>query len=1221
MPSDSYATAFMMTMCYEQHPGAAPWDDPAILLALQISHPNAGKKQLGLPESKSRAVHAFISAVRNRMLAVRSDYIKEGDCDDGRISYVKWFRKVSLVLNTIVEHELMEADIHPTQVIAKIGKDEFPCLEYWQAWSHTLGEIVFGTSVMNLAGFVDSDAVSSVARIISYNLLRLRRQWKSARGRIGKHRQLALECMEADLQAAMAAVKIWQAASLWFPQEGKLIEGHIVTIEALFGTIGHSSGREEEQLPDELAGTVAKARLAASHKRMIATDLANEEQVAQTWREFVEYFVRTRTDRTTRPAVEIDLADLDLELGAIGVCTMSKYTESQLELLLGFPDGRPPHWATLRSDNPELTSWDPGSASAYTIDGPGMANNQQDPGKFLYIMINQRAQQDTVWSELTTVQIIGRAHRLGQKKEVHVYKLAALGTTDVIMSSLARSKDEMLNALVSQNTDPDLEKLLRHEVDDANISDDDGEASSLGLEPPIRQGRRKRATKAKKEGDAKAPLRAVGTGKLKAKRSGKGTHKDPIDLVDNGALLSGPSTTSMGSADSPTHQDGKKPAPYIRQITPDHLLRLASHHSVLEVSDHPADQLPRPEIQCSTHIEPPRSSKLSTPSPTPSQRSPTPSLGSGPISMTASSLPLDLSKAHKAQVAPVRDGAQVHGTCPPCPPASSPPQPTSPLPSPPLGSVAALGSNLVLPSPLGSPAYSTSGTQLAPVRVEPACEPSMSPQGPPLPALLLNSSQVSESSPTRNRTPRPRPRPTNITSLGKRPAVDSPPMPQTPRPTNITSLGKRPAADSLPNPRPSQRPWATFDRSASLHGNPPSDDDDDEDDGRGFRLIQQTRAAIQMVSEKRDKAPQSTPKNLSDVRKSHGVDVGPLSSYLRARLDSKPFRLLLKNDGKSKVQAGVLEPKAIWGKYIDASVNKVVHEGLAMGPALNLFRTGALAHEGVRRGPLRWAMGEPRRAQCLASLATPAPLAGAWGLTCELIPNMPGCATRSLSGALFRPSEVDISHLTFATDPGAEKFDGTNWNSWSNTIGITARSRGACRAHATHHVWRATHSPVFYKRITLEYHHPCPCRTLVLRPASGTPHEAVPSSTLLPHTPHHHYTPTGSLAPSHPPAVTYPSEPRILSPTPYITAGSVYLAPFPVALLGYAIIIPLNTSCLHPAAASSSAAASPPWFPQRATHKHIAPPFDFVAIHRRLPAVAHLLDGYGSILVRDTDVK
>ncbi|KAF8881111.1 hypothetical protein BD779DRAFT_1473576 [Infundibulicybe gibba] len=259
MPSDSYATAFMMTMCYEQHPGAAPWDDPAILLALQISHPNAGKKQLGLPESKSRAVHAFISAVRNRMLAVRSDYIKEGDCDDGRISYVKWFRKVSLVLNTIVEHELMEADIHPTQVIAKIGKDEFPCLEYWQAWSHTLGEIVFGTSVMNLAGFVDSDAVSSVARIISYNLLRLRRQWKSARGRIGKHRQLALECMEvlnsagpdfclADLQAAMAAVKIWQAASLWFPQEGKLIEGHIITIEALFGTIGHSSGREEEQM-------------------------------------------------------------------------------------------------------------------------------------------------------------------------------------------------------------------------------------------------------------------------------------------------------------------------------------------------------------------------------------------------------------------------------------------------------------------------------------------------------------------------------------------------------------------------------------------------------------------------------------------------------------------------------------------------------------------------------------------------------------------------------------------------------------------------------------------------------------------------------------------------------------------------------------------------------------------------------------------------------------
>ncbi len=48
------------------------------------------------------------------------------------------------------------------------------------------------------------------------------------------------------------------------------------------------------------------------------------------------------------------------------------------------------------------------------------------------------------------VQIIGRAHRYGQEQIVHVYKLLAVGTTDVIMASLAKDKDVMLQALVTK---------------------------------------------------------------------------------------------------------------------------------------------------------------------------------------------------------------------------------------------------------------------------------------------------------------------------------------------------------------------------------------------------------------------------------------------------------------------------------------------------------------------------------------------------------------------------------------------------------------------------------------------------------------------------------------------------------------------------------------------------------------------------------------------------
>jgi SNF2 family DNA or RNA helicase len=56
-----------------------------------------------------------------------------------------------------------------------------------------------------------------------------------------------------------------------------------------------------------------------------------------------------------------------------------------------------------------------------------------------------------VWSDQATTQIIGRAHRFGQRKKVHVYQILAVGTTDVIITSLAREKNAMLQALLSKS--------------------------------------------------------------------------------------------------------------------------------------------------------------------------------------------------------------------------------------------------------------------------------------------------------------------------------------------------------------------------------------------------------------------------------------------------------------------------------------------------------------------------------------------------------------------------------------------------------------------------------------------------------------------------------------------------------------------------------------------------------------------------------------------------
>ncbi|KAM6488893.1 P-loop containing nucleoside triphosphate hydrolase protein [Amanita muscaria] len=110
---------------------------------------------------------------------------------------------------------------------------------------------------------------------------------------------------------------------------------------------------------------------------------------------------------------------------------------------------------------------------------------------------------DMVWSDQATVQIIGRAHRLGQTRPVHVYHLLAIGTTDVIISSMAREKNDMLQALLTRTIQqaPGLEDMFKI----ANDDDSDEEPE----EPTKTKKKRPRATQGKKAAAIHRPSESV----------------------------------------------------------------------------------------------------------------------------------------------------------------------------------------------------------------------------------------------------------------------------------------------------------------------------------------------------------------------------------------------------------------------------------------------------------------------------------------------------------------------------------------------------------------------------------------------------------------------------------------------------------------------------------------------------------------------------------------
>jgi SNF2 family DNA or RNA helicase len=66
--------------------------------------------------------------------------------------------------------------------------------------------------------------------------------------------------------------------------------------------------------------------------------------------------------------------------------------------------------------------------------------------------VTKTFRQDMVWSKIALDQIIGRAHRFGQEKEVIVYLMVALGTVDTLMIDHGFAKGSLLETFLSPHS-------------------------------------------------------------------------------------------------------------------------------------------------------------------------------------------------------------------------------------------------------------------------------------------------------------------------------------------------------------------------------------------------------------------------------------------------------------------------------------------------------------------------------------------------------------------------------------------------------------------------------------------------------------------------------------------------------------------------------------------------------------------------------------------------
>ncbi|KAJ8463834.1 hypothetical protein ONZ45_g17445 [Pleurotus djamor] len=153
---------------------------------------------------------------------------------------------------------------------------------------------------------------------------------------------------------------------------------------------------------------------------------------------------------------------------------------------------------------------------------------------------------DACWSQVQIEQIIGRAAHLTQEKPVHVYHLLALGTTDLMMTTLAKEKGDMLDDFFSRERNAKLEKLL------SGDDDDDGTEMYEVKGPSTRGAGKSTAVVDLTEEDLEVePSSTTPSAGQKKKAKGK-KKKSPEVVVDSDEDTPGAVGTSTGSRSSKT---------------------------------------------------------------------------------------------------------------------------------------------------------------------------------------------------------------------------------------------------------------------------------------------------------------------------------------------------------------------------------------------------------------------------------------------------------------------------------------------------------------------------------------------------------------------------------------------------------------------------------------------------------------------------------------------
>jgi superfamily II DNA/RNA helicase len=146
---------------------------------------------------------------------------------------------------------------------------------------------------------------------------------------------------------------------------------------------------------------------------------------------------------------------------------------------------------------------------------------------------------DLPWNPAVLEQRIARAHRMGQKNPVHVYKLVTVGTIEERLLGTLASKQDLADAALDMNSDVDSVEM---QTGIADLKKRLEKILTPALPAPVDESNQRRiesetqALHARREGVAAATGQLVGAalalaGQLLHQGEGKEPSKDSIDLM------------------------------------------------------------------------------------------------------------------------------------------------------------------------------------------------------------------------------------------------------------------------------------------------------------------------------------------------------------------------------------------------------------------------------------------------------------------------------------------------------------------------------------------------------------------------------------------------------------------------------------------------------------------------------------------------------------------